>query len=110
MSTKKKKPPTVKNTITLGDEQWSFTEGDLDLADAFALKNASGLTVPEMMRDATSYEPAGMQAAVWFCRYRAGEKVELSSINFKLLDFDWEQVELSDGESSDPTTGGASTP
>ncbi len=106
----KKKPPVVKNIVTLGDEQWSFTEAELDLTDAFALKNASGLTVPAMMRGATEYEPAAMQAAIWFCRFRAGEKVELSSINFKLLEFDWDQVELPCEDEPDPTTGSASTP
>ncbi len=100
----------MRTLVKLNGEEWSFDEAELDLKDAFALKAASGLTVPAMLRGVAEYDPAGLQALVWFCKYKAGDVVNIATINFRMVDLDLDQVEEPDDESSDPTTGSASTP
>jgi hypothetical protein len=73
--------------VKLGEEELgTFDENELTLEDAFVLENTTGLTFTELLQDGRDGRAKGLQALVWFMRYKQGTRVDLLSINFKLAD------------------------
>jgi len=76
-----------------GDDLGEFNPGKLDLKQAFAIKNTTGLTPRALLEGISDLDPAAMQALVWFMRFRNGETVDLLSINFAYEDLQVEPIE-----------------
>jgi len=71
----------------IGEDLGEFSLHTFTLTDAFTLKNASGLTVNEMVAGLDSREPASIQALVWLLKHKRGDAVHISTIDFPLANF-----------------------
>ncbi len=89
--------PQVK--VKLRDQEWVF-DVKMTLAEAFALKQAMGLTPQEFLRGQADMDPSAIQALIWLCRRRAGENIRPDEVD---LEFDLFGDEFSMEDVSPPT-------
>lgn len=80
-----------------GQGEWEFDDSELTLADAFAIKSATGLALKPFLEGVGEMDPHCLRALIWFVR---GKDVKLEKIDFRLSDVEVEQI-----EESDPTSG-----
>lgn len=87
--------------------EWEIDEAELDLRDAFAVKAASGLTMPAMLAGSGEMDPLALQALVWFCRtkYDGEAGLLLSTVDFRLMDLELSQDTPEEDDEPDPTPG-----
>ncbi len=83
--------------VTLGDEDLGvFDEKKFSVSDAILVKNATGgqrgLTVKGFVEGIEEMDPHALQALVWFLRFKKGEQVHISTIDFAFADFDLEEL------------------
>lgn len=96
--------------VKLGDEDLGdFIPGKLDLKQAFSIKATTGLTPRALLEGISELDPAAMQALVWFLRFRAGNPVDLASINFAYDDLAVEPVEEAPKDEATSNGDGIST-
>ncbi len=93
-----------RSKVKLRDEEWVF-ELKMTLAEAFALKSATGMTPDGFLRGLIDKDPDSIVALLWLCRTRDGEKIRLEQIP---TDFDlYDEDEFSMEDLPDPTEGDA---
>jgi hypothetical protein len=80
--------------LSLGDKHWDFDDAEIELKDAFAIKAATGLNLKPFLEGVAEMDPLSIQGLVWFVRHKAGEKVNLADINFRLADLKMDQPEV----------------
>lgn len=79
--------------VILGNDEWMFDEGDITLEDAFMIKAETGLALRPFLQGIADMDPDCLQGLVWFCRRKAGERVNRSSVKFRILDLELKQDE-----------------
>ena len=77
-----------------------FDLNTFTLNDAFTLENETGLTVRQMINGLDDVSPASMRALVWFLKWKRGDGVHVSAVDFNVYDLSTEVLE-------NPTKAGA---
>ncbi len=93
--------PKVK--VRLRDQEWVF-EIRLTLAEAFMLKEGTGLTPAAFLAGQQEMDPTCIQALLWLCHHRAGNRIRLAEVP---TDFDLWGDEFEMEDLTDPTPGDA---
>lgn len=76
-------------TVSLeGQLLGTFDRGTLTLNDAFVFENITGMTINEMLGDVIgdTTKAKALRALVWFVRFKAGDVVDVASVEFRLED------------------------
>lgn len=82
--------------VKLGDEDLGvFDERKFTVSDAILVKNTtggqSGFTIKAFFQGVNDMDPFALQALVWFLRFKKGEQVHISTIDFNIADLDLEE-------------------
>lgn len=94
----------MKILLKLNGQEWDYDEDELQLSDAIAIKNASGLPLSTFMQGIRDFDPLAIQTLIWFVRRRDEPAVKREQINFRIADLDLEIV-----GASRPTKASATT-
>lgn len=80
-----------QTTIRLGDKTWQLDDEKLTVADAFIIKNGTGLALKPFFEGIAEMDPLCLQGLVWFLRRKDGEQVALTDVDFAIADLKVEQ-------------------
>lgn len=85
----------------IGADLGIFDTAVFSLSDAYVLENVASLTLNQMINGIDDRRPDSLRAIVWFQKYRRGDNVHISAIDFNLADLWVEVVEDPTVASSD---------
>jgi hypothetical protein len=94
----------TKKIIALGDERYVFDDQSLTLADAFAIKSASGLDLVPFQNGLNTMSPLSLQTLIWWLRQKNGRPEDIRTIDFKIADLRVDEIE---DDEPDPTGSGS---
>jgi hypothetical protein len=82
--------------VKLGDEDLGvLDEKKFSLSDSILIKNATGgqtgLTISGFFKGVQDMDPHALQALIWFLRFKKGEQVHITAIDFVLDELDMEE-------------------
>ena len=82
--------------VTLaGDDLGVFDEKKFTVSDGILVKNATGgqtgLTIKGFLKGVEEMDPQALQALVWFLKFKRGEQVHISTIDYALGDLEVEE-------------------
>lgn len=102
----------VRNfTVDLaGKSLGTFNKSEVTLGDLFTFENTVKMTLNDMLNDILEdlSRPAALRGLVWFMRFKAGDAVDISTIDFRPDDLVIEVVPEDPKESKE--SNGDSTP
>lgn len=86
----------------LGSDLGVFNPNTFTVSDAFVLESTTGLTVAEMARGIDNLQANAIRAIVWFQKYKRGDNVHISAVDFNVFDLTVEVM-------PDPTVASSET-
>lgn len=72
--------------FTVDGTEYEFDQNKLALAEAIAIKKATGLTVVGFQSGLKEMDPEALQAMVWLAKRRAGMATRLQDVDFDVVD------------------------
>lgn len=70
----------------IGSDLGIFDPNTFTLSDAFILESTTNLTVAEMARGIDNLQANAIRAIVWFQKYKRGDNVHISAVDFNVFD------------------------